>query len=244
MSQLAPAKLKISSIETLTKVVAAIPCFNTQKFIAAIVTKAQKYVDEVIVVDDGSSDATAEVAKNAGAIIVSHGINKGYGEAMKSCFQAAQAKDAEILVILDGDGQHDPEEIPCLIEPIINKEADLVIGSRFITNGNAIPKYRKFGINIINLFWNFGSKMKVSDAQSGFRAYSQKLIKELRFSEKGMSASIEILEKIKKKKLIIKEIPITCSYKNNNSSLTFKAFRHGIHVALSVLRIRIRNNLA
>jgi cellulose synthase/poly-beta-1,6-N-acetylglucosamine synthase-like glycosyltransferase len=97
------------------RVIAAIPCFNTQSTIAAVVTKTKKYVDQVIVIDDGSTDQTADLAGKAGATIVSHGVNKGYGAAIKSCFQAAKAENADILVIIDGDGQHNPDEIPYLL---------------------------------------------------------------------------------------------------------------------------------
>jgi len=275
------------------KVVAAIPCYNTERSIADVVAKTKKYVDEVIVIDDGSKDKTARVAKAAGAIVISHKTNKGYGGAIKSCFAAALAHGADVLVIIDGDGQLNPHEIPALLAPILNQEADLVIGSRFlhapvilkaskgeaegsqggvdspsssppsptthnsslkthnssipenhdsklITQNSPMPRYRKFGIGVITSLWNFGSKVKVSDSQSGFRAYNKKLIKDMLVSENGMSSSIEILEKIRKKNPRIKEMPITCSYENNNSHLNTKAALHGLGVAFSVIRIRIK----
>ena len=120
------------SQETRPKVIAAIPCFNTEPFIADVVFKAKRYVDQVIVIDDGSHDNTAEAARAAGALVINHGANRGYGEAIKSCFEAAEANAAEILVILDGDGQHKPDEIPLLLAPILKGEADLIIGSRFL----------------------------------------------------------------------------------------------------------------
>jgi len=135
--KLSTAKLPTANCQPPTanrqlKVVAAIPCFNTEPFIADVVTKAKKYVDQVIVVDDGSTDGTAEAAKAAGATVISHGMNKGYREATKSCFAAAKANAADVLVTLDGDGQHNPDEIPSVLSPVLNKEADLVIGSRFL----------------------------------------------------------------------------------------------------------------
>ena len=114
------------------KVVAAIPCFNTERLIADVVSGAKKYADQVIVIDDGSHDGTAGAARAAGALVISHGTNKGYGESIKSCFEAAKANAADILVTLDGDGQHNSDDIPKLVTPILNKEADLVIGSRFL----------------------------------------------------------------------------------------------------------------
>jgi glycosyltransferase involved in cell wall biosynthesis len=225
------------------KVIAAIPCFNNQKFIGDVISRARRYVDEVIVIDDGSIDATAETARKAGAIVVSHGHNKGYGEAIRSCFEIAKAKNADILVTLDGDGQHNPDEIPRLVTPILQDKADVVIGSRVLKDWKSVPGYRRFGIDFINLLWNTGSNLKVSDTQSGFRAYGKSIIEELCLSSKGMSVSIEILGKIRKMNPIITETPISCSYDNNNSSFSLKALWHGFSVACSVLMIRLKHSL-
>ena len=255
------------------KIVAGIPCFNNELFIAVVVSKAKKYVDQVVVINDGSHDSTTEVAEAAGALVISHGTNRGYGEAIKSCFEAAKANTADVLVILDGDGQHNPDEIPKLLAPIVDKEADLVIGSRFFqpeesplnspqstakfpTPGlknldsrlstahsrlNIMPRYRRFGISVITLLFNLGSRANVSDAQSGFRAYSKKIFENLSLSEKGMSVSIETLEKARRKGAIIKEVPISCEY--IPSTLNLEAIRHGLSVALSVVRIRLNESL-
>jgi glycosyltransferase involved in cell wall biosynthesis len=222
-----------------TRVVAAIPCFNTEFHIQNVIEKTSKYVDEVIVIDDGSSDKTAEVARNAGAKVISHSLNRGYGEAIKSCLTAAKAAGSDILVTIDGDGQHDPDEIPLLLDPIINNQANMVIGSRFHNSKCSIPAYRQFGIGIINFLWNFGSRTQVTDTQSGFRAYHKDLLKQLKIKEDGMSISIEIIEIARRQKTQIREVPITCSYKNNNDSISGKAFQHGIKVALSTIRIRM-----
>lgn len=223
------------------KVIAAIPCFNTGPFITDVVSKARKYVDQVIVIDDGSHDGTAEVARAAGALVINHSTNRGYGETIKSCFEAAKANAADVLVIIDGDGQHKPDEIPQFLAPVLRGEADLIIGSRFLTNEHNMPRYRRFGIGVITFLWNFGSKVKVSDAQSGFRAYGKKIFKNLPLSEKGMSISIETLEKARRKGAIIKEVPISCFYVP--STLNLNAIRHGISVALSVVRIRLKSSL-
>lgn len=222
-------------------VIAAIPCFRTKDYIGDVVTKAKKYVDQVIVIDDGSDDGTAETARLAGALVVRHNTNMGYGEAIKSCFEAAKTHGADVLVILDGDGQHNPDGIPRALAPIILGEADLVIGSRFITNEHNMPRYRRFGIDVITFLWNLGSKVKVSDAQSGFRAYGKKVFESLSLLEKGMGISIEILEKARRKRAVIKEVPISCTYVP--STLNLKAIRHGLGVALSVVRIRLKNSL-
>jgi glycosyltransferase involved in cell wall biosynthesis len=224
------------------KVVAAIPCFNTQQHIAQVIARTKRFVDEVIVIDDGSTDMTADVAELSGARVIKHQHNLGYGEAVKSCFAAAKADQADVLIIIDGDGQHNPEEIPPVLNPVLDEKADIVIGSRFLQNRDKVPAYRRFGINMINKLWNFGSKCQVSDSQSGFRAYDRKVINEMEFTERGMGLSVEILEQAREAKDRIKEVPIICSYENNNSSLSFKAFKHGISVVLSVLRVRIKSH--
>jgi len=237
-------KLDISSFSPSQKpkVVATIPCFNTQDVIADVVSKAKSHVNEVVVIDDGSSDMTAITAKTIGALVMSHEKNQGYGEALKSCFRAALANGAEVIVTIDGDGQHNPDEIPQLLDPIFKGQADIVIGSRFLSKNN-MPRYRRFGISVINYLWNLGSKTKLSDSQSGFRAYRKDIVQKLELSEKGMGISIEIIEKLRRMNAKIKEVAITCSYTNNNSSLSLKAFFHGFSVAFSVLRIRFMGAL-
>jgi hypothetical protein len=124
------------------------------------------------------------------------------------------------------------------LDPIFKDQADVVIGSRFLTTNN-IPRYRRFGIYIINYLWNIGSETKLSDSQSGFRAYRKNIIQQLNLREKGMGISIEIIEKLRRKGINIKEVAITCSYDNNNSTFNIKAFSHGFGLVISVLRIRL-----
>lgn len=219
------------------RVTAVIPCFNTEHFIAEVVSKTRKHVLKPIVINDGSTDNTATVAVGAGAAIVNHPINKGYGEAIRSGFKAGG--DADVLVILDGDGQHDPDEIPLLLEPILRNEADLVIGSRFLSNGHKVPSYRVFGIKVITFLWNFGARVKVTDAQSGFRAYGGNIINSFSLTEKGMGISIEILEQARRCGARIREVPVSCTY--TSSKMDLKAIRHGLGVAVSVLITRAKS---
>lgn len=225
-------------------VVAAIPCFNEQSFIGDIVTRTMKYVDKVIVIDDGSTDDTAKVARAAGAEVISHQVRKGAGAATKSGFQAAKRGNADILVTLDGDAQHNPDEIPQVLAPILNSKADLVIGSRFLqpSQPTNIRKYRKFGIDVITWLCNFGSKAKVSDSQSCFRAHSCRLIDALNITEEGFGFSVQVLIQARKKGFLITEVPISCLYHSQGSSLN--PVIHGLGVALCVVKLRLKNILA
>ena len=124
--------------------IAVMPAKSEERSIAKMVLGCKKYVDQVVVVDDGSSDATAEIAEALGAHVVRHEVNGGYGVALRSCFETAREMDAEKMVIIDSDGQHDASEIPKLLSPL-NNGTDLVIGSRFCNgNGKNIPAYRKW----------------------------------------------------------------------------------------------------
>ena len=235
------------------KIIAAIPCLNEGQFISDIVTRARRYVDRVIVVDDGSTDNTCEIAKAAGAEVIRHERRQGPGVATMSGFEAAKTYDADILITLDGDGQHNPDEIPQVLAPIFRGEADLVIGSRFLqpnlnqsqpvsTSLNHAPKYRKFGIDIINWLYNFGSKFRVSDSQSGFRAHSRKLFEAIDITEKGFGFSVQVLIQARQKGFLVKEVPISCIYHPESSSLNPMA--HGLGVALSVIKLRFMSKFS
>lgn len=216
------------------KVVAALPAYNEEVAIGSVVLGARNYVDQVVVVDDGSSDRTAEIAEAAGAIVLKHEVNTGYGGAIKDCFEVARTYGADVLVILDGDGQHDPSDIPSLVEPVVQEEADIVIGSRFNGKENKIPFYRRLGIRTINIFTNVASNGRVTDTQSGFRAYSRRAIDSLDIRDTGMGVSSEILLLAKNNGLKIKEKPIFCRYDVEGS--THGALGHGLSVLYSILK--------
>ena len=227
------------TVTNSTHVLVAIPCYNTEKHVARVVAGAKKHARTVVVIDDGSIDSTAEQAKLSGAEVFTHVSNTGYGGALKSCFRVANCFKPDILVIIDGDGQHEPEEIPRLLDSITGKKADLVIGSRFLMNANFVPGYRVFGIRVINFLWNFGAKEKVTDSQSGFRAYAKNVYENMIVNERGMSASIEILERVRKNRFKIEEVPITCNYNQQNSRVVFSSIKQGLSVAVNLVRIRI-----
>lgn len=223
------------------KIIAVIPCLNEERFIAALVSGALPHVDRVLVVDDGSTDATASVAREAGAEVISHATRRGAGAATRSGFEAAIKLGADIVVTLDGDGQHNPAEIPLLLQPLLQDNADFVIGSRFINHETNIPAYRKLGVDFITWMYNLGSKVTVTDAQSGFRAHSRKLLKSIAITHDDFSFSVEVLVKARKKGFRIAEVPVTCVYHDRGS--TSNPVLHGFSVMIVIAHIRLSNVL-
>ncbi len=217
------------------KITVGIPAYNEEKNIASILVKLKKIADNVIVCNDGSTDATGTIAEELGAIVVNHEKNQGYGAGIRSIFLKSKEVESDVLVTLDSDGQHDVGDIEKLIEPIQNGKCDLVIGSRFLEeNVKNVPNYRKIGINIITKVTNATLKNKLTDSQSGFRAYNKKIISEVKPSELGMGVSTEILIKASNKEFIIGEVPITVSYEGNTS--THNPVSHGTSVLFSTLK--------
>ena len=216
------------------KVIIGIPAFNEEKNIAAIVIKLKRKYDHVLVCDDGSSDMTHDIASSLGAIVVKHPTNLGYGAAIKTIFNEAKKIDGDILITFDADGQHKISEIDSVLKPISENKADIVIGSRFLGNTKDIPKYRKIGIKMITGLTNTLTGSEITDAQSGFRAYSKKVLNEISPTESGMGISTEILIKSSKKQMRISEVPITISYEDNTPSQ--EPISHGTSVVFSTVK--------
>jgi glycosyltransferase involved in cell wall biosynthesis len=212
---------------------ACIPAYNEENTITDVITKSVPHVDRVIVCDDGSTDNTAKVAQEAGAIVISQ-TNQGYGAAISSLFDYARKENAQIMVTLDGDGQHNPNQIPLLVDAITTHNVDVAIGSRFLDNTTKASGYRKTGIKIITSASNYGTNFKVSDSQSGFRAYSKDAIDAIHPTEQGMSVSTEILLKISNKGLSIAEVPITISYDGDTSEQ--HSVTHGVGVLANTIK--------
>ncbi len=217
-------------------IVACIPAYNEEKSIAKVVMRTHEFVDKVVVCDDGSTDMTAKIAEKLGAIVIRHEKNKGYGASIKSLFAKCRELNVDVMVTVDGDGQHDPTQITYLIEPIIQNEADIVIGSRFLDGNNhkKIPKYRQAGIKVITKVAGKVSFNGISDAQCGFRAYSRRAIHEIYVGEYGMGVSTEILVKAKDCNLRIKEIPVNVNYEGDTSKEN--PMMHGIDVLLGTIK--------
>lgn len=211
-----------------------IPAFNEEKNIGAIVAKLTQKYDVVIVCDDGSSDMTSTIASSLGAKVIKHEKNEGYGSAIKTIFNEAGKIGGDVLVTFDADGQHQISDIDSILEPILENKADLVIGSRFLGETKDLPKYRRIGIKTITGLTNVMTGSNITDSQSGFRAYSKKMLKEISPTESGMGISTEILIKASKNKMRLTEIPITISYQDNTHSQ--EPISHGTSVVMSTIK--------
>ena len=218
----------------ILKITIGIPAYNEEKNIASIITKLKKITDSIIVCDDGSSDMTSDISKNLGAIVITHKKNMGYGVAINSIFQKAKELNIDLLVTFDADGQHRVEDIEKVVEPIKNNTADLVIGSRFLDKKSNVPNYRKIGIKVITKMTNASIKKKLTDSQSGFRAYNKQVLSQISPSDIGMGISTEILIKSSSKGLRIMEVPVTILYSGDTS--THNPVSHGTSVLLSTIK--------
>jgi len=216
-----------------TQVAVVIPAYNEEKNIAAVIIGAQRHADLVLVCDDGSDDLTLEIAARLGATLITHKMNMGYGAALRSGFEEALQTEAKFIVSIDADGQHDPADIPRLIEPLVAGSADIVIASRFREGRSATPGYRKVGIDIINSVVQ-SKKIGITDSQSGFRAYTNEALRRVLPAEMGMSASTEILLKARESGLRIQEISSVIRYDSNFSKRN--PLMHGLDVLFGHLK--------
>ena len=197
-----------------------------------MVLLTKKYVDEVFVVDDGSRDRTSEVAQQAGATIIKNEQNSGKGVALKNGFLAAQ--DFDIIVTMDADGQHNPRDIPKLLDPILSGKADIANGSRYLNGLNKkTPFYRRIGQTILDTMTNINANEKFTDTQSGFRAFSARSLRAFKFTENGFAIESEMLKNASDSGLKIEEVPIDVRYDVDGSTLN--PISHGFRVFMKIL---------
>lgn len=225
-------------------VVIGIPAYNEANSIASVVETAVEHGDAVFVVDDGSRDETASEAREAGATVIEHDYNRGYGTALKTLFRAAERRDADQLVILDADNQHDSADIPRLVSKQLETDADIVIGSRFVDGSTTtVPVYRRLGLSVVNTLTNLSiGKLRpgtrITDTQSGFRVYNRRAIAGLASDETigtQMSASTDILYHAHKRGYEVAEIGISVRYDVENAS-SYDPITHGYGLVTNIAK--------
>lgn len=218
-------------------ILVAIPAYNESVSIGSTVLASKKYSDRVIVVDDGSIDDTASIAELSEATVLKHSQNRGKGQAMKTIFDHARSVEFDVLVVLDGDGQHDPDDIPNVAQPVIKGSADMVIGSRYLNSGvrTDTPVYRRVGQRTLDKITNMSAGTTVTDTQSGFRAFSREAVDRLDVFENGMGVESEMIRNASGERLRIAERPISVRYEGLDGQ-TLNPLRHGIGVLLTILR--------
>jgi hypothetical protein len=214
-------------------VAACIPAFNEEATIARVVLLAERYVDQVFVCDDGSTDMTGIIAEALGAVVVLHEANLGYEAALLSLFEEAVKRGVDVVVTLDADGQDDPSEIPMLLERLNVGDVDLVVGSRFLEGvGSEVPASMEAGTEEIAGVVAEGG-VKVTDAESGFRAYTRHALESLTPAGEGVGVSTGILLKAGEKGLRIAEVPIHVKHDENSS--TQSPAPHGLELVPTTL---------
>lgn len=215
--------------------IAVIAAYNEDRFIGSVVLKTRHYVDQVLVVDDGSTDATARIAEEAGALVIHHETNRGKAQAVNTGLRRAREMNAALVVLIDADGQHDPAEIPVLIAPVETQQADIVVGSRFLGTRSEIPRWRVMGQHALTVATNIASGVPLTDSQSGFRALSRKALKSLEFRPNGgFSIESEMQFLVQQHRLAVKEVPVHVSY---NEGPKRNPFSHGVQVLNGIIAL-------
>jgi len=221
------------------KVVVCIPAYNEERAIASVIANSRTFADSVLVCDDGSTDKTAEIARQMGAEVIANPHNMGKGAALNVLLDYAKSLNPDVVVTIDADGQHDPAEIPRLIEPILSKSADVVVGSRFVRGSSTdAPQYRKIGLGIINALVRSDGLTGVKDTQSGFRAYSSRALKAISWCEmKGFGIEAEQLRKASQHGMRIVEVPISVRYNGVHKPSKKNPAAHGLELLSATLKL-------
>lgn len=214
--------------------VVVIPAYNEERFIGSVVLKTRQIVNTVIVVDDGSRDSTAEIAEAAGAVVVRHEGNKGKGVALNTGFLKAKEYAPEVVITLDGDWQHMPEEMTLVAAPILEGGADIVVGSRYLEKSSDVPVQRVIGHWGFTSLTNIVSGVSLTDSQSGYRAFSPAALEALTFSSNSFSVESEMQFLAKDHKLKVVEVPITIRYVDKPKR---NVLGHGLVVLNGILRL-------
>jgi glycosyltransferase involved in cell wall biosynthesis len=197
------------------KISCILPAWNEAKNIETVIADLRAYVDEIIVVDDGSTDETVKLAKKGGAIVLEHPINRGQGAALQTGNDYAITHGSDIVIHFDADGQFLAQEIPDLILPLLNNQADIVFGSRFLSKKTDFPFSKKYLIMpLAKIFTRYCLGIKLSDPQSGLRALNRLALAKIHITNRAMAHASEIQIAAIKNNLRLAEVPITVIYKH------------------------------
>lgn len=221
------------------RVTVVIPAYNEERTIVGVIRglKAKGFA-QIIVVDDGSSDRTGKVVREEGVVLVRHLLNRGVGGALGTGIKAALRFRPNIVVTFDADGQHDPDDIPRLIEPIEKGEADIVIGSRMLDPAG-MPWSRRVANRIANVVTYLLFGVWATDSQCGLRAFSRDAAARIRIMTSGMEVSSEILAEIVRNRLRYREVPVKAIYTDYSLSKG-QSFTHGLHTLLKLMLAKVR----
>ncbi len=219
------------------KVIAVVPALNEGSRLRAVLASLKPYVAEIVVVDDGSRDQTAEIARSEKAHVVSHRMNRGQGAALKTGMHVALERGADVVVHLDADGQHDPETLLALLMPLQKGELDVVYGSRFLgVAPEGMPTSRRYLLHAARIFsaYCLGIPRTVTDPQSGLRAMRGTVARELVFAQDGMAHCSEILRWVTRSRFRWGEVPIRVRYTDESLQKGQKA-HHAVKIVWELL---------
>ncbi len=216
------------------KITVIIPAYNEARFIGSVVLKLKQQPIDILVVDDGSTDDTAEIALAAGAEVISLAPNQGKGAALNAGLAHARQNHPDAIVIIDADGQHLPAELAQVVKPIVGKKADITIGSRYLENTSNTPSHRKYGHKLLNFITRIFSGVKVSDSQSGYRAFSPRAYQLFNFTSAGFSVESEIQFLASEHNLEVLDVPVTIQYLDKEKR---SAWKQGLVVMNGILSL-------
>jgi glycosyltransferase involved in cell wall biosynthesis len=222
---------------TTDRILVGIPAYNEEIGIGSTILAAQQYCSTVVVVDDGSADNTVSIAAQTDAVVLEHHENVGKGGAVQTIFEYAHGHDFDALVLIDGDGQHVPSEIPDVAEPVLDGNADMAIGSRYIEQKQTqTPLYRRFGQQFLDVLTTGSTNSDLTDTQSGFRAFSPTAVDELTLLTDGIGVESEMISEATEKNLELDEVPIDVRYEGVDGQ-TYNPLQHGLTVVAFVLQL-------
>ena len=213
-----------------------IPAYNEATVIRGVLESIKQKYQDIVVIDDASTDTTFDEAHSTGVVVLQHLINRGQGAALKTGIIYALNHGADAIVTFDADGQHDPNEIASLLEPIEKNEVDVTLGSRFLKDGSNIPPLRRIALQAGIVFTQVLSRINITDTHNGFRCMNRSAAEKIKIVQDRMTHASEILDEIVRNKLRYREVPVTITYsyyskdKGQKTSEMFRiAFKIFIH---------------